>query len=90
MMPCHLIATWHEWNTNADDVMMTWFALFKNLVTSCLACMSCMHMHGVHALIKNGVPKYLSGLACTQANSNLGKLTTSHFWILDTQNNIPW
>ena len=26
MMSCHLISTWHEWNANAVDVMVTWFA----------------------------------------------------------------
>ena len=72
---------WHEWNVNTNDVMMTWFALFANLVTSCLACVSCTCMHSTHALVKYGVPKYLSGLACMQANLNLGKLTTSHFGV---------
>ena len=86
MMSCYLIAMWHEWNANADDIMMTYFALFANLVSSHLACMSCMHMHGACALIKYGMPKYLSGLVCTQANSNLGKLTASHYWVLNTQN----
>ena len=42
-------------------------------------------MHGAQALFKYGAPKYLSGLTCTQADSNLGKLTTSHFWVLNTQ-----
>ena len=22
---------WHEWNVNAADIMMTWFALYANL-----------------------------------------------------------
>ena len=44
MMSCHLIPTWHEWNMNADDIMMTWLALYANLVTSCLACMHMAHM----------------------------------------------
>ena len=30
MTSCHLIPTWHEWNVNADDVMMMWFALYVN------------------------------------------------------------
>ena len=86
LMSCHLIPTWHEWNAKADDIMMTWFTLFVSLVMSHLACTLCAHVHGTCALIKNGVPKYLSGLVCTQADSNLGKLTTSHSWVLNTQN----
>ena len=41
-------------NVNADDVMMTWFALFVNLVMSHLACVSHAHMHGTYALYKYG------------------------------------
>ena len=37
-----------------------------------------VHMHGACALYKYDMSKYLSGLACMQADSNLGKLTTSH------------
>ena len=29
----HLIPMWHEWNANANDVMMTWFVLYANLVS---------------------------------------------------------
>ena len=74
-----LIPTWHEWNMNANDVMMMWFTLFANLVTSSQACQSCTHMHGAHALYIYGASKYPSGLACTQANLNLEKITDSHF-----------
>ena len=77
---------WHEWNANATDAMMTWFALYMNLVMSCLACMMHMHMHGAHALCKTSVSKCLSGLVCMQADPNLAKITTSHFWVLNTQN----
>ena len=76
--------TWHEWNMNTDDIMMTWFALFANLVTSHLACKSCTSMHGTHAQNKNGASKYLSGLACMQADLNLEKITASHFWVLNS------
>ena len=72
--------------------MMMWFALFVNLVTSCLACMTCMPLHGACALNKQGMSKYLSGLACTQADLNLEKITTSHFWVLNAQSaneNMP-
>ena len=72
--------------------MMMWFILFANLVMSHLACTSHMCMHGTRALYKYGAPKYLNGLACMQANSNLGKLTTSYFQVLITQNaneNMP-
>ena len=73
---CHLIPIWHEWNANADDIMMIWFTLFANLVMSCLACMMHVHMYGACVLYKYIVSKYLSGLACTQAGSNLEKMTT--------------
>ena len=53
MMSCLLIPVWHEWNTNANDIMMTCFALYMNIVTSCLACAMCMHMDdGTHALYR--------------------------------------
>ena len=83
---------WYEWNANADDVMMMWFTLFVNLVTSHLACVMCAHMHDTCALNKYGASKYLSGLACMQADSNLEKITTSHFQVLNAQNaneNMP-
>ena len=92
MTPCHLIAMWHEWIANAGDVMVTWFASYANLVTSCWACMSHVHVHGACAIIKNGVSKYPSSLAGMQADSNLWKITASHFWVLNTQNvneNMP-
>ena len=76
----------HEWNANANDVMMTWFTLYVNLVMSCLVCATYMHVHGAHALCRNIVSKYLSGLACTQANLSLVKITATHFWVLNTQN----
>ena len=75
---------WHERNENTADIMIMWFALFANLVTSHLACASCMDMDGTHALYKYGMSKYPSGPAHMQANSHLGKLTASHFWVLNT------
>ena len=51
-----------------------------------------VHVHGAHALCKNSVSKLLSGLACMQADTNLAKITTSYFWVLNTQNandNMP-
>ena len=92
MMSCHLILTWHKWNANANDIMMTWFALYANLVTSHLACALHAYMHVTCALNKYGVSKYPSGLTCTQANLNLGKITTSHSQVLNTKNtneNMP-
>ena len=92
MTSCHLTPTWHKWNVNANDVMVTWFASYASLVTSHLACMMHMHIHGICALHKYGISKYPSGLACMQADSNLGKITASHFWVLNTQNaneNMP-
>ena len=44
------------------------------------------------ALTKMGMSKYLNGLMGTPANSNLRKLTSSHFQVLITQNaneNMP-
>ena len=46
----------------------------------------CMQMHGAHALCKNSTSKYLSGLACMQADSNLAKITPPQFQVLITQN----
>ena len=80
---------WHEWNANANDIMMMWFALYVNLVMSCQACMMCMCMHGAHALCRTcrtSTSKYWSGLACTQANPNLVKITAPHFQVLNNQN----
>ena len=37
-----------------------------------------------HALCRNSTSKYPSGLACMQADSNLEKITTSHFQVLNT------
>ena len=64
---------WHEWNANAGDVMVTWFASYVNLVTSQWACMSCAHMHDTCAIVKMGASKYLNGLTGTPADLNLGK-----------------
>ena len=60
MTSCHLIPTWHEWNANAGDVMVTWFASYANLVMSHWACTLCVHMHGTCATIRNSVSKYPS------------------------------
>ena len=78
--------------TNAGDVMVMWFTSYANLVMPCWACASCVHVHGTCALSKNGVPKYPSCLAFIQADLNLGKIATSHFQVLSTQNaneNMP-
>ena len=59
---------------------------------SCLVSATCACMHDTCALIKYGISKYLSGLACMQAYSNLEKMTASHFQVLNTQNaneNMP-
>ena len=74
MKSCHLIPAWHEWNTNANDIMMMWFTLYVTLVTSHLACTSCTQVHGACALNKYGTYKYPSGLGCTQADLNLAKI----------------
>ena len=83
---------WHKWNANAGDTMVTWFAYDANLVTSHWACASCACMHGTHAIIKMGASNYSNGLTGTPADSNLTKLTASHFKALITQNaneNMP-
>ena len=67
---------WHEWNANADDITMTWLALYANLVTSHVACMMHECMDGTHALCKNNMSKYLS--ACMQADSNLTPLISGY------------
>ena len=74
---------WIEWNMRTDDVMMMWFEFFAHLVMSCLACATCAHVYGTHALNNYGMSKYPSGLACRQTDSNLAKTTTSHFWVLN-------
>ena len=79
MMSCHLIPTWHKWNANTGDAMVTWFASYANLVMSHWACTSHMCVHGAHTITKVGTLKYFNGLMGTPANSNLRKLTTSHF-----------
>ena len=70
---------WHEWNADADDIMIMWFTSYANLVTSHLACTMCMCMHGTHALNKYGAFKYPRGLVGMQADSYLEKITASHF-----------
>ena len=92
MTSCHLIPTWHEWDANSGGVMLTWFTSYANLVTSHWACASCARVHGTCAITKMGTSKYLNGLTGKPADSNLGKLTTSHFIALITQNankNMP-
>ena len=70
---------WREWNANAGDIMVTWFESYVNLVTSQWECASHVHMHGTCAIIKMGTSKYSYGLTGTPADSNLGKLTASHY-----------
>ena len=81
-----------KWNANANDIMMTWFALYVNPLITHWACMTCMHVHGTCALCKTSTSKYLSSLACMQADMNIVKITSSHFQVLNAQNaieNIP-
>ena len=66
--------------------MVTWFTSYANLVTSQWACASRAHVHGAHAIIKMIVSEYSNGLMGTPADSNLTKLTASHFNALITQN----
>ena len=66
----------------------------QTLVMSGHACMVHSCVHGACALCKTSTSKYLSGLACTQAELNLVKITTTHCWVgvLNTQNanrNMP-
>ena len=78
MMSCHLIPTWHEWNMNDNDVMMMWLTSYTNPSDVHV------HMHDTHALCKNSTSKYMSGLACMQANVNIEKTMASHFQELKT------
>ena len=92
MTSYHLIPTWHEWNANANDVMIMWFTIYQTLVMSCQACAACADVHGIHEICKTSVSKYLSGQECMPADLNLVKMTASHFWVLNTQNanqNMP-
>ena len=65
MTACHLMPTWHKWNVNANDIMMTWFALCVNLVMSHLPCMMHMCMHGACALHETSTSKQLNCLVHT-------------------------
>ena len=93
MTSCHLIPTWHEWNANAGDVMVTWFTHDANLVTSRWACAPHAREHGARGhMNKMATSKYSNGLAGTPADWNLGKITATHFKVLITQNaneNMP-
>ena len=71
---------------NSNDVMMMWFTCKANLVTSHWACATCVHVHGTYDLNKYGASKHPSGLAYMQADSNLAKITASHFQVVNTQN----
>ena len=82
----------HEWNVNAGDIMVMWFASYVSLVMSSWAYALGTHMHGTHAIIKMGGLKHSNGLTGMPADSNLRKLTASHFNVLITQNtneNMP-
>ena len=92
MTSCHIIATWHKWNANANDVMMTWFTLYTKPSDVTLGMHNHAHLHDTCALSKSGMSKYLSCLVCIQANPNLVKITASNFGVLNTQNanqNMP-
>ena len=45
-----------------------------------------MHVHCACGLNKYGTSKYPSGLTFMQAESNFGKISASHFQVLNTQN----
>ena len=64
---------WHEWNANTGDVLVMWLASYVNLVMSQWACMSHVHVHGAHAIIRMGVLKYSNGLTGMPADLNLMK-----------------
>ena len=85
MTSCHIIPIWHEWNVNANDILMTWLPHMQALVTSCQACMTCVCMHNACALSDFGTTMYFSQPACMQAGWNLGKITASHLGALITQ-----
>ena len=51
----------------------------QTLVTSHLACMTHAYVHGAYALCRNSASKCLSGLAYTQPNSNLEKITATEY-----------
>ena len=49
MTSWHLIPTWHEWNVNANDIMMTWFTLYVN-PSDIISGMCDAHMYIMHML----------------------------------------
>ena len=66
---------WHEWNMNANDVMMMRLASYVNPSDVVLSTHD-MHAHAcAHCLSKIGTSKYSSGLACMQSDPNSAKLT---------------
>ena len=72
-------------------LVMSW-GCGANLVMSRWACVLCVCVHGAHAIIEMGASKYLNSLMGMPADSNLRKLTTSHFNVLISQNankNMP-
>ena len=90
---CHATLFLHGTNgMQMQVVMVMWVASNANLVTSQWACMSHMCVHGTCAIITMGMLNYLNSLMGMPADSNLKKLTTSHFNVQITQNaneNMP-
>ena len=62
MTSFHLILTWHEWNMNDDDIMVNVVHFICKPCDIMSGIAHCTYMHGAHAQIKNGAPKYLSSL----------------------------
>ena len=101
MTSCHLIRMWHAWNTNANDIMMTWFTIFANLVRHHIWHVHhvCACMHGTCALDILPCLVCLSGLACTQANSDLENALGTKYQmhakhvnenLMDCNENLVW
>ena len=79
---------WCSCNANTNDVMPPHSYVYQwdmNVSWCCGSLYVQACRHGPHALTIYGIPKYLSGLVCMQANLNLGNLTSSHFHVLNTQ-----
>ena len=66
MMSCHRSNTWWEWNTNPNDIMMIWFALYATTNDVMLGMCSMLALTWQTSLINSGILK-VTDMACKQA-----------------------
>ena len=48
MTSCHISQTWQELTVNPNDIMLIWFMLYVNLMTSHWVCTTCACADGKH------------------------------------------